>query len=573
MAAPALVQTSTRTSATSVTSIANSLGSLPAAGNFVLVLVHKYTSLHQFAAGDVTDNQGNTYILAAQGVSVSSPQCAIYYCANIGSPSGTFTITVQFGESANGHLIAQEWANMGTDPALHVASNAGTGTALSSGTTVSVTPPVDGALVVSIAAIIQAATLTVETVSPAWTEVDEVTTPFSAPAGESDYRIVTAAGTQSCAWTSTVSGAWGAAIAVFAPTAALARGCSVFGTNTTIAGATRAAAFGLNGNTNVMTESGKLKVFGKFEVTDTCTVPSPSNSTDAATKGYVDSLAANLGKRQRVRAATTANITISTALNNTDTLDGVALVTGDLVLVKNQTAPAENGIYVVGVSPARFAEFDSYDEHPGSLIVVEEGTSNADTLWLCTSNVGGTLNTTAIAFSQISFSGSGDVVGPSSSVDSEIALFDSTTGKLLKRATGTGVVRAASGVYSASKLKRTFCMFIGDGTNTISTGVQGFFSCPITGTITKVRLLSSDAAVTSGSIVIDIWKDTYANYPPTVADTITASAKPTITTATKSEDSTLTGWTTAVTAGDIFGLNVDSVTSIKRVSLELTIDE
>ncbi len=170
-------------------------------------------------------------------------------------------------------------------------------------------------------------------------------------------------------------------------------------------------------------------------------------------------------------------------------------------------------------------------------------------------------------------SGTGDVVGPASSVDAELALFDSTTGKLLKRATGTGFVRAASGVASVSTLKRTVGMLIGDGTNVISTGVQGFVSCPVAGTITKVRLLSSDAASTSGSIVVDVWKDTYANYPPTVADTITASAKPTITTATKSEDSTLTGWTTSVSAGDVFGFKVDSVTSLKRVTVELTIDE
>lgn len=123
-------------------------------------------------------------------------------------------------------------------------------------------------------------------------------------------------------------------------------------------------------------------------------------ATQKATKTYVDGLALNLGKRGRVRAATTADITVATALNNGDTLDGVTLATGDLVLVKNQSAPAGNGIYVVGASPARSSEFDTYDEHPGSLIAVEEGTAGADTLWLCTSNAGGTLNTTAIAFSQ-----------------------------------------------------------------------------------------------------------------------------------------------------------------------------
>jgi len=127
----------------------------------------------------------------------------------------------------------------------------------------------------------------------------------------------------------------------------------------------------------------------------------PSSAQDVATKNYVDGIAVNLGKRSRVRVATTANITIATALNNGDTLDGISLVTADLVLVKNQSAPAENGIYVVGVSPARSSEFDTYNEHPGSLIAVQEGTANEDTVWICTSNAGGTLETTAILFSSL----------------------------------------------------------------------------------------------------------------------------------------------------------------------------
>lgn len=73
----------------------------------------------------------------------------------------------------------------------------------------------------------------------------------------------------------------------------------------------------------------------------------------------------------------------------------------------------------------------------------------------------------------------------------------------------------------------------------------------------------------SGSIVIDIWKDTYANYPPTVADSICASAKPTISAATKSEDLTLTGWTKTITAGDILYFNVDSCSTITACTLTL----
>lgn len=131
----------------------------------------------------------------------------------------------------------------------------------------------------------------------------------------------------------------------------------------------------------------------------------PTAAQDGATKAYVDGLAVNLGKRQTVRAATTANVTIATALNNGDSIDGVTLVTGDLVLVKNQSTTNQNGVYVVGVSPVRATQFDTYDEHAGALLVVQEGTTQADTVWLCTSNVGGTLNTTAIAFSQMSVSG------------------------------------------------------------------------------------------------------------------------------------------------------------------------
>lgn len=131
----------------------------------------------------------------------------------------------------------------------------------------------------------------------------------------------------------------------------------------------------------------------------------PASALQAATKQYVDGLLTNLGKRARVRAATTANITIGTALNNGDALDGVTLAAGDQVLVKNQTAPEENGVYVVGVSPARAAEFDTYNEHSGSLIGVAEGSTNADTLWLCTSNDGGTLNTTAITFTKMVIAG------------------------------------------------------------------------------------------------------------------------------------------------------------------------
>ena len=110
--------------------------------------------------------------------------------------------------------------------------------------------------------------------------------------------------------------------------------------------------------------------------------------------------------------------------------------------------------------------------------------------------------------------------------------------------------------------------FIMDGGGEVlSTGIQGDIQLPTGYTITEAILLADQ----SGSIVIDIWKDTYANYPPTVADTITASAKPTLSSAIKSSDATLTGWTTAIAAGDILRVNIDSVSTITRVTLSLKV--
>jgi hypothetical protein len=108
---------------------------------------------------------------------------------------------------------------------------------------------------------------------------------------------------------------------------------------------------------------------------------------------------------------------------------------------------------------------------------------------------------------------------------------------------------------------------IDNGASVIPTGVNGNLVIPFACTISQWTLLANE----SGSIVVNIWKDSYANYPPTVADKITASAPPTITTSTKGQSSTLTGWTTTLLAGDILRFNVDSVTTIKAVDINITV--
>lgn len=110
-------------------------------------------------------------------------------------------------------------------------------------------------------------------------------------------------------------------------------------------------------------------------------------------------------------------------------------------------------------------------------------------------------------------------------------------------------------------------LIIDGGASVITTGFKGYLEVPFACTIQAVTLLADVV----GSIVVDIWKDTYLAYPPIAADSITASAKPTISSAQKSQNTVLTGWTTAVTAGDILGFNVDSVTTIKKVTLSLKV--
>lgn len=124
----------------------------------------------------------------------------------------------------------------------------------------------------------------------------------------------------------------------------------------------------------------------------------------------------------------------------------------------------------------------------------------------------------------------------------------------------------SSAFKNISSITPIVVIFDGGG-SALTTGIKGDVSIPFKAVITGVRLLADQ----SGSVVIDIWKDTYANFPPVVGDSITASAKPTISTATKSEDTTLTGWTLTVAAGDILRFNVDSVTTIQRLTVALTI--
>lgn len=110
-------------------------------------------------------------------------------------------------------------------------------------------------------------------------------------------------------------------------------------------------------------------------------------------------------------------------------------------------------------------------------------------------------------------------------------------------------------------------LIIDGGGSAITTGIKGDLLVPYNCTVLGWDILAD----TSGSIVVDVWKDSYANFPPTVADTIAGSEKPTLSSATKNQDIALSSWTTALTRNDILRFNVDSASTVTRVTLSLRI--
>lgn len=136
-------------------------------------------------------------------------------------------------------------------------------------------------------------------------------------------------------------------------------------------------------------------------MTGAITLPAnPTASLQAATKQYVDSVASGISPKGVVQAATTANITLS----GTQTIDGIAVVGGDRVLVKNQTTASQNGIYIVAVGAwSRSTDADTSGEVAnGMYCAVQSGTVNGGTSWILTTPNPITLDTSSLTFEQFS---------------------------------------------------------------------------------------------------------------------------------------------------------------------------
>lgn len=142
-----------------------------------------------------------------------------------------------------------------------------------------------------------------------------------------------------------------------------------------------------------------VKTFGSIPVLP---ASDPTQANEAVRKAYVDSVASGLTWKDAVLVASTANLD----LDGTETIDGVAVVADDRVLVKNQTTGSENGIYIVAAGAwSRAEDLDSSDEIKGSAVFATDGTTQGGTAWVCTNQGTPVLDTTALTFTQFASPG------------------------------------------------------------------------------------------------------------------------------------------------------------------------
>lgn len=223
--------------------------------------------------------------------------------------------------------------------------------------------------------------------------------------------------------------------------------------------------------------------------TGTVTVPTPVNDTDAANKVYVDNAVQGLTWKTAARAATTGNITLS----GTQTIDGVAVVAGERVLVKNQTTGSQNGVYVVAAGAwTRATDNDSTAELDGAAIYVESGTVNADTVWTQTVDTP-TVGTTTLVWAQIN---GGAVPTASTSTAGKVQL--ATQAEAQAKSDSTKALTPAS----VADFARKYTGLIGDGSATSINVTHGLGTQYVTAQVYDASTnaqVECDITLTSGT--------------------------------------------------------------------------
>ena len=246
----------------------------------------------------------------------------------------------------------------------------------------------------------------------------------------------------------------------------------------------------------------------------------PTAAQDAATKIYVDNSVQGLDAKASCRAGTTANITLSGA----QTIDGVSVIAGDRVLVKDQTSAAENGIYVAAASGwVRSADANTWDELVNAYSFVEDGTANANNGFVASIVSGGALGSTAVTWVQ--FSGAGQVIAGAGMTKSGNTLDVGTAAASRIVVNADNIDLATSGVTAATYRSVTTDAYgrITGGTN--PTTVSGY---GLTDVFTKTEINTSLATklnltggTMSGAIAMGTNKITGMGDPTAAQDAAT----------------------------------------------------
>ena len=290
----------------------------------------------------------------------------------------------------------------------------------------------------------------------------------------------------------------------------------------------------------------------------------PNADQDAATKAYVDAATAGLNVHASVKAATTANITLATDVENGDTLDGVVLATGNRILIKNQTTQSQNGVYIVSATgaPTRATDYDSTPEvDAGDFIFVEGGTVNGKTGWVQTNAIT-TIGTDSIAFTQ--FSGAGTyaagngltLTGSTFSINTGVTV-DLNTSQTLTNKTISGANNTISNINLASQVTGTLPVANGGtGITSLGAGIATFLGTP-----SSANLISAITDETgTGSLV-------FATSPTLVTPTLGVATATSINGTTIPTSATLTKTTdklsvfAATTSTELLGVISDETGS------------
>jgi hypothetical protein len=223
----------------------------------------------------------------------------------------------------------------------------------------------------------------------------------------------------------------------------------------------------------------------------------PSTGTDAATKQYVDNVARGLYWKQPVRVATTTNGTLATAFAAGQVVDGVTLVTGDRILLKDQTTSADKGIYVVAASgaPTRAVDADTGTElNPGTAVTVTEGTTNGDKVYMLTSDTAVVIGTTSQTWGVL---GGGNIYTGSNGILLTGANFTAVADPVA----GGGIAVTSAGIkVDTAVVARKFSTNIGNGALTSIPVVHNLGTQDVT---VAVREVSSQAGILCDWVATD----------------------------------------------------------------------